>query len=145
MSEPGANERRHDATARSETDTRERLVRVEANLETATRELGQVRARVHTIADSQGALVIMAQEGKEDRDKISEKLDRLDDKLDPLTVGQAQLATSYAAHVTQCAHDKTEFATAIDALKRTVWKAAGGLTVLWAAVTLALAIWKGVR
>lgn len=145
MSDYGANERRHDATARSETDTRERLVRVEANLDTAVRELGSVRSRVHQMVNQQGALVLLAEEAKEARDKLSEKLDKLDDKLDPLTVSQTQLATSYALHVTQCAHDKTEYAEAIDTLKRTVWKAAGGLTALWASVTLGIAIWKGVQ
>ena len=142
MAEHGANERRHDATARSEADTRERLVRVEANLDTVTLELSKVRDRVHAIADNQGALVLMAEEAKTARDGLALKLDKLDDKLDPMNIAQTQLATSYAMHVSQCVHDKTEFAAAIDTLKLTVWKAAGGLTVLWAAVTIALAAWK---
>lgn len=142
MADYGSNERRHDATARSEADTRERLVRVETTLSTATAEITRVRDKVHEVAGHQGALVLLAEEAKADRDKLGGKLDKLGDKLDPLAIGQARLATEFAAHVTVCSAQKTEFAMSIDALKRTVWKAAGGLTALWAVVTVALAVWN---
>lgn len=126
----------------SERDTRDRLIRVEAVVENVTREVVSVRERVHTIADKQGALVLLAEEAKDDRDSLGAKLDRLDGKIDPLAVTQAQLATSYAMHTTQCAADKAGYEASIKKLSETVWRAMGGATVFWLVVTALIAFWK---
>lgn len=146
MSDYGTNERRHDATARSEADTRERLIRVETNLETltttTTEEVGRVRERVHELVEKLTPLVLLAGEAKEERDRMSAKIDRINDKLDPAATSQATLATTLAMHMGQCAIDKAAFADAIDRLKRTVWMASGGLSALWLALTVGIAFFK---
>lgn len=136
LSDRAMNERRMD------NEVRERLVRVETNGIAASTELSKVRDRVHTIADTQGALMLLAEDAKSDRDDMSRKIDKLDQKIDPLTVTQAQLATAFAMHSTQCAADKTEYAAAIKGLQRTVWTACGGVSVLWLGVTVVLALLK---
>ena len=118
MSDYGPNERRQDATARSETDTRERLVRVEANLETATKELGTMRSRVHDIADSLQSVVVFAEEAKDDRAELIGQVKGLSSKVEPLAISQAQLATSLASQSEWRAGVELDIRRASDAEQR---------------------------
>lgn len=144
-------------------EQRERLARIEANQENATGEITKLRVVTHDLVTHQATLGLMAEEARESRNNLSAKLDVLTTKIDPMMVAVAQGATTVAMHVQQCTdhnarqdqrHTENQgkfgkLETAIenlssktDRLAMKMAYIAGGVTVFWAVITVAIAILK---
>ena len=134
-------------------DMRERQAVAEAQLKAATERLGVVGDRLHKVENSATALVLLAEEAKEDRDALGHKIDAISEKIDPMMVAVAQGATTTAMHIAQCADlnkqqdtRHTENQARFGRIERTIWMAVGGASALSSMITIAVAIgiamWK---
>lgn len=141
---PEENERRHD-----DGPVRERLARIEARQETTTEEIAKLRVTTHDLVTHQATLGLMAEEARESRANLGNKIDGLATKIDPMMVAVAQGATTVAMHVQQCtAHNAeqdrrhSENQARFARLERTIYFATGGASVFWALASAAMAFYK---
>jgi chromosome segregation ATPase len=87
---------------------RERLIRVETQMTATAQEVVKLRDRAHDAATTLASIAIQQEEAQERRSEMSQKIDTLTSKIDPVLITTSQLATTVATHIAQCHEDKRE-------------------------------------
>lgn len=122
---------------RTDVELRDRLTRIDVRGEVALEELGKLRQVVHPLISQVSGLSLLAEEAREDRVELGVKLEKLGDKIDPILVASAQLATTVATHVEQCKVERTaddqrykELSHRSSRIERTIYIATGAAALL---------------